>query len=77
MGKTALATQISEELKDEVDTVCDERGTTISWLVEEALREKILDLKEEEALLKMSLQRMAEPGEKSFREYRRLMSRLK
>ncbi|MDP2600763.1 MAG: ribbon-helix-helix protein, CopG family [Deltaproteobacteria bacterium] len=77
MGKTALATQITEELKEEVDAVCDERGTTISWLVEEALREKILDLKEEEALLQMSLKRLAEPGEKSFREYRRLMSRLK
>lgn len=77
MGKTALATQISGRLKEELDSICEERGTTISRLVEDALREKIIDLKEEEALLKMAMERFADPREHSYQDYKKLLSRLK
>lgn len=77
MGKTALATQISDRLKEELDLICEERGTTISRLVEEALREKIIDLKEEEVLLQIAMERLADPREHSYQEYKKFLSRLK
>ncbi|MFH0799094.1 MAG: ribbon-helix-helix protein, CopG family [Pseudomonadota bacterium] len=75
MGKTALATQVSEKLKDDLDSICEERGLTISRIVEEALRERIDEMREEEALVEMALSRLAEPGEHSHKEFERLLSR--
>ncbi len=77
MGKTALATQISEPLKHKLDDICEERGLTISHFVESALKEKIEDLREEEALLKLALKRLAESGECSYTEYKHSLTRMK
>jgi len=77
MVKTALATQISDSLKKELDEFCEERGLTISRLVEEALQQKIAEFREEEVLVNMALERLAEPEEKSFAEYRQLLKTFK
>ena len=77
MGKTALATQISTSLKNRVDKLCEKRGLTISRLVEDALKEKIDEFNEEEALEQMALKRLSEPGEHSFAEYKKAVGRLK
>lgn len=75
MSKTALATQISPSLKRELDETCEYRGLTISRLVEDALREKLDDLKEEEVLLAMAMERLAEVGECSHAEFKRALGR--
>ena len=76
MGKMALATQISAELKSDLDHVCEAKGFTISDLVERALREKLEELREEEALMGLALRRLAEPGEKSYQDFQRFLKRL-
>lgn len=73
MGKTALATQISESLKGDLDSLCEERGLTISRIVEDALREKIDELREEAVLVEMAMSRLAEPGERSHAAFKRLI----
>lgn len=73
MGKTALATQVTRSLKGDLDSICEERGLTISRVVEDALREKIDELREEEALVEMAMARLAEPGERSHAAFKRLV----
>lgn len=74
MSKTALATQVPKDLKDELDALCEERGLTISRIIEDALREKIDDLREEEILLEMALKRFSEPDECSHTEFKNVLS---
>lgn len=75
MRKTALATQVSDKLKNDLNSICEERGLTISGVVEDALRERICEMREEETLVEMALSRLAEPGEYSHKEFERLISR--
>ncbi|OGQ04742.1 MAG: hypothetical protein A3F82_08200 [Deltaproteobacteria bacterium RIFCSPLOWO2_12_FULL_44_12] len=77
MEKIALATQIPGDLKKELDAVCEQKGISISHFTTEALREKIEELREEEALLRMAMERMSEPGEQSYADYRRYLKKLK
>ena len=72
MAKIALATQVPKVLKKELDTLCSQKGLTLSFVVAEAIREKIDALREEEALIAMALERLVEPGERSYKEYRRM-----
>lgn len=73
MAKIALATQVPKPLKKELDALCGEKGLTLSAVVTEAIREKLDALREEEALINMALERLAEPGERSYKDYRRMM----
>lgn len=73
MNKMPLATQIPKELKSHLDHLCAEKGWTLSHVVTEAIRDKLEELREEEALIRMALERLAEPGERSYAEYRRVM----
>lgn len=77
MGKTALATQISPALKHELDRVCERRGLTISRLVEDAIQEKLDELQEEEILVAMAMERLAESGEHSHAEFKRALARMR
>lgn len=77
MGKIALATQIPGDLKKELDGICEQKGVSISHFTTEALREKIEELQEEEALLRMALERMSESGEQSYADYKRTLKKLK
>jgi hypothetical protein len=56
-----------------MDRVCEDRGLKISFLVETAIREKIEDIEEEEALKQMVLGSLAEPGEHTEAEYRKML----
>lgn len=76
MRKIPLATQIPKDLKKELDLICEEKGLTISHLTTEALQEKIESLREEEALLNFALERLAEPGEFSYKEYKKHLKSL-
>lgn len=77
MARAALATLISPSLKHDLDRVCEHRGFTISRLVEDAIREKLDDLQEEEILTAMAMERLAEPGERSHAEFKRALGRLR
>lgn len=76
MEKTALATQIPKCLKKELDSLCTEKGFSISHLTTEALSEKIESIREEEALLHLALERMAQPGELSYSDYKKFLKTL-
>jgi antitoxin component of RelBE/YafQ-DinJ toxin-antitoxin module len=71
--KTNLATKIDPKVRKAMDQICDNRGLKISFLVETALREKIEELEEEEALKQMVLESLAEPEEHTDIEYKALL----
>ena len=48
MEKILLGTRIPSPLAEELKKTCQEKGLKISYLVTEALREKLEELKEEE-----------------------------
>lgn len=77
MAKIALATQIPKAVKAELDAMSERRGVTISHFVTEAIREKLDAMREDEALLAMALERLAEPGERSEKDYRRVLRGLR
>jgi predicted DNA-binding protein len=77
MKKIPLATQVPKSLKNEIDAFCEARGTTISHLVTEALQDKLDAMREEEALLNMALERLAEPGERSQKDYQKILKLMK
>jgi hypothetical protein len=76
MKKIALATQIPSQLKKQLDELCEEKGLTISHLTTQALMEKIDDIKEEDALFTLALERMAEAGEHTYKDYKKLLKTL-
>ncbi|MBF0106307.1 MAG: hypothetical protein HQM16_13395 [Deltaproteobacteria bacterium] len=76
MKKIALATQIPLGLKKRLDILCEEKGFTISHLTTEALKEKIDSVYEETALLDLALERLAEPGEHSYAEFKKQIKSL-
>lgn len=71
MKKTALATQIPQSLKKQIDLLCQQEGITISHLTTEALKEKIESIKEDKMLLDLALERLIEPGEVSYKEFKK------
>jgi antitoxin component of RelBE/YafQ-DinJ toxin-antitoxin module len=71
--KTNLATKIDPKVRKAMDQVCEDRGLKISFLVETAIREKIEEIEEEEALKQMVVQSLAESGEHTELEYRKLL----
>ncbi|MBI2345576.1 MAG: hypothetical protein HYV03_01520 [Deltaproteobacteria bacterium] len=73
MDKAALATQVPKSLKARLDAECGKRGITLSHLITQAIQEKLDALHEEEALLKMAMERLAEPGERTYKDYRRAL----
>ena len=73
--KTNLATKIDPKVRQALDELCEKQGLKISYMVETAIREKIEELEETEALSDMIVESLAEAGEHSEREYRNLLKK--
>ena len=73
MKKIPLATQIPVSLKKQLDVLCAEEGMTISHLTTQALQDKIDSIKEDKMLLKLAIERLAEPGEYSYKNYKQIL----
>ncbi|GEM_PF-5863968 len=73
MRKIPLATQIPKALKVAMDQACERKGCSLSYLITEAIQDKLDDLHEEEALLAMAMERLSEPGERSYQDFKRTM----
>lgn len=76
MKKAAFATQIPVGLKKKIDGLCEEEGMTISHLTTQALQEKIDAINEEKTLIHLALERMAEPGELTYKDYKKHLKSL-
>ena len=77
MQKTPLATQIPVFVKKRLDALCEDRGLTLSHVITEALQEKIDQMLEEEALVSFALERLAEPGGHTYKDYKKFLKSLK
>ena len=73
--KTNLATKIDPKVRKELDKICEARGLKISYMVESAIREKIAEMAEADALRDMIIESLAEAGEHSEKEYRALLKK--